>query len=96
MSEVPTVDLSPDETRPAIDPDDTTMWSVTERNNYTSTDSDESPPSTITESSDSLALNETTTPKYPPTTASNLEGLDYKQSKLIFPFHHRMHSIISA
>lgn len=69
-----------------VDPSDTTMWPVTEQNNYTSAEANESSSMYTTESSgdDTAAagLNETSTAKYPSSTASSLEGLDYKQSKL--------------
>lgn len=76
------VELLPDETQSAVDPNETTMWPVTERSNYTSTDADDTASTGITESAIALELNETSTAKYPSSTASSLEGLDYKQSKL--------------
>lgn len=88
MAEVPTVELSPEESQPAVDPNETTMWPVTERSNYTSTDVDESSAGT-TESNSALELNETSTATYPSSTASGLEGLDYKQSKLNSQFLRR-------
>lgn len=70
-----------------VDPIDTTMWPVTEQSNYTSAEANESSSMYTTESGDDAAgLNETSTAKYPSSTASSLEGLDYKQSKLNLQF----------
>jgi hypothetical protein len=82
-----TSELSPDESLPAIDPDETTMWSVTQRNNDTfTTENYESSVNSSSSESDSLGMNETSTSRYPSSTAASLEGVDYKQSKVDYNF----------
>ena len=69
-------ELSPDESLPAQNPDDTTMWPVTQRTNETEeVTSFES----LTEENSSR-LNETSTLS-PTSSTSSLEGVDYKLSK---------------
>lgn len=77
-----TTELSPDESITAGNPDDeeTTMWPVTQRNNETV----EAVASTESSTEDNLSrFNETSSVSYTNSTASSLEGVDFKASKLI-------------
>lgn len=99
-----TSELSPDESLPAIDPDETTMWSVTQRINDTFTtenyessvnsSSSNNNNNSDSESSESLGMNETSTSRYPSSTASSLEGVDYKQSKVDYIFSSSICSLL--
>lgn len=75
-----TTELSPDESITTEIPDnETTMWSVTQKNNETI----EAIASTESSTEDNLSrFNETSSVSYENTTASSLEGVDFKTSKL--------------
>lgn len=67
-------ELSPDESRPALNPDETTVWPVTQRNNET----DDSIALAESSTEENVSrLNETSTTS----STSSLEGVDYKTSE---------------
>jgi hypothetical protein len=70
----PATELSPDESQPAVNPDETTMWSVTPHKNetYSSTES----------STEDYGLNGTSTAT---TTTVDISNLSYKQSNHSLP-----------
>ncbi|CRK97946.1 CLUMA_CG011319, isoform A [Clunio marinus] len=73
-----------DESMPVINPDETTMWSVTQRNNETS----EAASSIQTSTEESVTrFNESSSVSYPTSAIPNLEGVDYKTicGKRMFP-----------
>lgn len=63
-----------EESVPAVNPYDTTIWPVTQRNNDTSEEN------TIATEANSLAFNESSTMSYESSSVPSLEGVDFKTS----------------
>lgn len=74
------VELSTDESEPAENPNDTTMWPVTQITNNETVEA-----GSVESSTEESFSNETTTPKYQSSTIASLEGVDYKHSKTFDP-----------
>ena len=71
-------ELSPDESMPAVNPDETTILPVTQVSNET----DESIASAESSTDENLSrLNETSTVSYQTSSVPSLEGVDYKSSE---------------
>lgn len=64
----------------AINPDETTMWPVTQRTNDTSEAASSIDAVEATDENES-SFNESTTAAYQTSSAANFEGVDYKTSK---------------
>lgn len=67
-------EFSFEESVPAVNPYDTTIWPVTQRNNDTSEED------TIATEANSLAFNESSTMSYESSSVPSLEGVDFKTS----------------